>query len=91
MKLIIVESPTKAKTISKFLGKGFSVKSSFGHVRDLPKSDMGIDIEKDFAPHYITPLKARPKVAELKLAAEKATEVILASWFQYWQSWEDCD
>ena len=79
MKLIIVESPTKAKTISKFLGKGFSVKSSFGHVRDLPKSDMGIDIEKDFAPHYITPLKARPKVAELKLAAEKATEVILAS------------
>ncbi len=79
MKLIIVESPTKAKTISKFLGKGFSVKSSFGHVRDLPKSDMGIDIEKDFAPHYITPLKAKPKVAELKQAAEKATEVILAS------------
>lgn len=79
MKLIIVESPTKAKTISKFLGKGFSVKSSFGHVRDLPKSDMGIDIEKDFAPHYITPLKARPKVTELKEAAAKATEVILAS------------
>jgi DNA topoisomerase I len=79
MKLIIVESPTKAKTISKFLGKGFSVKSSFGHVRDLPKSDMGIDIEKDFAPHYIIPLKAKPKVTELKQAAEKATEVILAS------------
>ncbi|HEX8973902.1 MAG TPA: type I DNA topoisomerase [Patescibacteria group bacterium] len=79
MKLVIVESPTKAKTISKFLGKGFSVKSSFGHVRDLPKSDMGIDIEKDFAPHYITPTKARTKVSELKKAAEKATEVILAS------------
>lgn len=79
MKLIIVESPTKARTISKFLGKGFSVKSSFGHVRDLPKSDMGIDIEKDFAPHYIIPLKSRPKVTELKQAAEKATEIILAS------------
>lgn len=79
MKLIIVESPTKAKTISKFLGKDFSVKSSFGHVRDLPKSDMGIDIENNFAPHYITPLKSRPKVLELKKAAEKATEIILAS------------
>lgn len=79
MKLVIVESPTKAKTISKFLGKGFSVKSSFGHVRDLPKSDMGIDIENDFAPKYVTPTKARPKVAELKTAAEKATEIILAS------------
>lgn len=79
MKLVIVESPTKAKTISKFLGKGFSVKSSFGHVRDLPKSDMGIDIEHDFAPHYVTPTKARTKVSELKKASEKATEVILAS------------
>lgn len=79
MKLVIVESPTKAKTISKFLGKTFSVKSSFGHVRDLPKSDMGIDIEHDFAPHYIIPVKSRTKVSELKKAAEKATEIILAS------------
>jgi DNA topoisomerase-1 len=79
MKLVIVESPTKAKTISKFLGKGFSVKSSFGHVRDLPKSEMGIDIAKDFAPRYIIPTKARIKVTELKKAAEKASEVILAS------------
>lgn len=79
MKLVIVESPTKAKTISKFLGRGFSVKSSFGHVRDLPKSDMGIDIEHDFAPRYVIPTKARTKVTELKKAAEKATEIILAS------------
>lgn len=79
MKLVIVESPTKAKTISKFLGKGFNVKSSFGHVRDLPKSDMGIDIEKDFTPHYIIPATARKKVAELKAGVEKADEVILAS------------
>ncbi|HMN19058.1 MAG TPA: type I DNA topoisomerase [Candidatus Moranbacteria bacterium] len=79
MKLVIVESPTKAKTISKFLGKGFNVKSSFGHVRDLPKSDMGIDIEKDFTPRYVIPTKARTKVSELKKAAEKAQEIILAS------------
>ena len=79
MKLIIVESPTKAKTITKFLGKGFTVKSSFGHVRDLPKSDMGIDIEKDFEPKYVIPEKAALKVAELKKLAVKADEVILAS------------
>ena len=79
MRLVIVESPTKAKTISKFLGKGFTVKSSFGHVRDLPKSEMGIDIENDFAPRYIIPMKSRVKVTELKKAAEKSDEIILAS------------
>jgi DNA topoisomerase-1 len=79
MKLVIVESPTKAKTISKFLGKGFAVKSSFGHVRDLPKSDMGIDIEKNFAPEYVIPEKAAVKVTELKKYAAKADAVILAS------------
>jgi DNA topoisomerase-1 len=79
MKLIIVESPTKAKTITKFLGKGFTVKSSFGHVRDLPKSDMGIDIENNFTPSYVIPDKARIKVAELLKLSKKADEVILAS------------
>ncbi|EKE25733.1 MAG: hypothetical protein ACD_5C00050G0003 [uncultured bacterium] len=79
MKLIIVESPTKAKTITKFLGKGFTVKSSFGHVRDLPKSDMGIDIEHNFKPKYVIPEKAASKVAELKKLAVKADEIILAS------------
>ena len=79
MKLVIVESPTKAKTIKKFLGKNFTVKSSFGHVRDLPKNGMGVDIEKDFAPHYEIPDKARVKVEELKKYTEKADEVILAS------------
>lgn len=79
MKLIIVESPTKAKTITKFLGKGFTVKSSFGHVRDLPKSDMGIDIEHDFEPKYVIPDKAVLKVSELKKLSVKADEVILAS------------
>jgi DNA topoisomerase-1 len=79
MKLVIVESPTKAKTISKFLGRGFTVKSSYGHVRDLPKKDMGIDIEHDFEPKYIIPGAARSRVAELKKIAEKADEVILAT------------
>jgi DNA topoisomerase-1 len=79
MKLVIVESPTKAKTISKFLGKGFTVKSSFGHIRDLPKSEMGIDIEHDFSPRYVIPTKSRTKLSELKKASEKATEIILAS------------
>ncbi len=80
MKLVIVESPTKAKTISKFLGKKeYLVKSSFGHVRDLPKSEMGIDTEHDFAPRYIVPMAARKKVTELKKGLEKADEVILAS------------
>jgi DNA topoisomerase-1 len=79
MKLVIVESPTKAKTISKFLGKGYFVKSSFGHVRDLPKKEMGIDIEKNFEPRYIIPTKAKTKVAELKKIAAKADEIILAT------------
>ena len=79
MRLIIVESPTKAKTISKFLDKKYSVKSSYGHIRDLPKSEMGIDIENDFEPRYIIPSKVRLKVAELKKLSEKSEEVILAT------------
>lgn len=79
MKLVIVESPTKAKTISKFLGKGFSVKSSYGHIRDLPKKEMGIDIENDFEPKYIIPAAAKKRVSELKAFAEKADSVILAT------------
>lgn len=79
MKLVIVESPTKAKTISKFLGKDFDVKSSFGHIRDLPKKEMGIDIEHDFEPKYIIPTKAKTRVSELKKLAKKADDVILAT------------
>ena len=75
--LVIVESPTKAKTITKFLGKGYIVKSSFGHVRDLPKSKMGIDIEHDFEPQYIIS-KDKTKIAkELKEAATKTKHHIL--------------
>ncbi len=79
MKLVIVESPTKARTISKFLGKDFIVKSSYGHIRDLPTKEMGIDIEHDFAPAYVIPTKAAVRVAELKKLADKASEVILAT------------
>jgi len=79
MKLVIVESPTKAKTISKFLGKEFSVKSSYGHIRDLPKKEMGIDIEHDFEPKYVIPKEAQDRVEELKKLAGKAKEVILAT------------
>jgi len=79
MKLVIVESPTKAKTIAKFLGKSFTVESSFGHIRDLPKSKLGIDVEHDFTPQYIIPTKAKKTVTKLKKLAEKATEIILAS------------
>ncbi len=79
IKLIIVESPTKAKTISKFLGKGYKVLSSFGHVRDLPTSTMGIDIEHDFAPKYVIPKKATKVVAELRAAAKGADEIYFAT------------
>ena len=79
MDLIIVESPTKSKTISKFLGSKYKVLSSYGHIRDLPKSKLGIDVENNFEPHYIIPTKARKKVKELKDALPKAEKVILAT------------
>ncbi len=78
-KLVIVESPTKAKTIGSFLGKGYVVKSSFGHVRDLPKGKMGVDIEHDFKPSYVVPTKARKTVTDLKKSAAKADEVYFAT------------
>ncbi len=79
MNLIIVESPTKAKTISKFLDKKYKVESSFGHIRDLPEKKMGIDLKNDFTPEYVIPAKAKKVVAGLKSLAKKADDVILAS------------
>ena len=79
MKLIIVESPTKAKTIGKFLGSGYKVESSYGHVRDLPKSKIGINTEADFEPTYSILPKAKEHVAVLKELASKADEIILAT------------
>jgi len=79
MNLIIVESPTKAKTIAKFLDRKYIVESSFGHVCDLPKSELGIDLENDFNPKYIVPTKSKKRVSELKKIAKTANSVILAS------------
>ena len=79
MQFVIVESPTKAKTISRFLGGDFIVRSSYGHVRDLPKKDLGVDVENNFKPKYIIPTKARKNVTELKEYAEKADSIILAT------------
>jgi len=79
MKVVIVESPTKAKTISRFLTKDFLVESSNGHVRDLPKSELGIDIENNFEPKYVTPKRAQKKVSELKKIFKKADSIILAT------------
>ena len=77
--LVIVESPAKAKTIEKFLGKDFKVLSSYGHIRDLKKKQFSIDIEDDFKPHYEIPVDKKKIVTQLKEEAEKAETVWLAS------------
>src|SRR3989344_6365704 len=77
--LVIVESPTKSRTIAKFLGDNFVVESSYGHIRDLPKSKLGIDFEKNYEPTYTIPTKAKKNVAELKKKAKGAAKVILAT------------
>ena len=77
--LLIVESPAKAKTIEAILGKDFEVKSCYGHIRDLEKNDMGIDIKNNFTPSYIVPPEKTKVVNELKSFAKKADEVWLAS------------
>ena len=77
--LVIVESPAKAKTIEKFLGKDFVVKSSFGHIRDLSKKDLGVNLDKDYAPLYEIPRDKRNVVEELSSLANKPKPVWLAS------------
>src|SRR6476659_10326657 len=77
--LLIVESPAKAKTIEKILGSDFEVKSCFGHIRDLEKDDMGIDIKNNFKPRYIVPDEKKKVVSDLKQLAKKSGEVWLAT------------
>ncbi|MCD5322672.1 MULTISPECIES: type I DNA topoisomerase [Pontibacillus] len=77
--LVIVESPAKAKTIEKYLGKKYTVKASMGHVIDLPKSQMGVDVEEDYKPKYITIRGKGPVLKEIKTAAKKAKKVYLAA------------
>ncbi|MEZ4210577.1 MAG: type I DNA topoisomerase [Patescibacteria group bacterium] len=77
--LVIVESPAKAKTIEKMLGKGYTVQASYGHVRDLPKSKLGVEVEENFAPHYVIPTKVRKNVTKLKELAKKADLLYIAT------------
>ncbi len=77
--LVIVESPAKAKTIERYLGKKYKVKASMGHVRDLPKSQTGVDVENNFEPKYITIRGKGPVLKELKTAAKKADKIFLAA------------
>jgi DNA topoisomerase-1 len=78
-KLVIVESPAKARTIGKYLGAGYTVKASMGHVRDLPKSTLGVDVDDDFTPTYLVPRDKSKLIKELKESVQKAREVYLAT------------
>ena len=77
--LVIVESPAKARTIGRYLGKQYRIAASVGHVRDLPSSDLGVDVAKRYKPHYVS-MKGKEKVIrELKEMAENAARVLIAA------------
>ena len=78
-KLVIVESPAKARTLNRILGRGYSIKASLGHVRDLPKSSLGVHIENDFAPKYVPIAKKKKVIEEIKKAASQAKSIYLAT------------
>src|SRR4030042_1515049 len=78
-KLVIVESPAKTKTLGKILGKGYSIQASLGHVRDLPKGQIGVDVANGFTPRYVVPRDKTRLVNELKQAAKDAREIYLAT------------
>ncbi|MEJ7837857.1 MAG: type I DNA topoisomerase, partial [Thermomicrobiales bacterium] len=78
-KLVIVESPAKARTIGRYLGTGYTVKASMGHIRDLPKSTMGVDVDDDFTPKYLIPRDKSKVVKDLKESVQGAKEIYLAT------------
>ncbi|MFC2037849.1 type I DNA topoisomerase, partial [Chloroflexota bacterium] len=78
-KMVIVESPAKARTVGRFLGRGYAVESSVGHIRDLPANRMGVDIDHDFQPRYVIPTKKKEVVKKLRAQARQASEVYLAT------------
>src|SRR5438270_6657908 len=78
-KLVIVESPAKAKTIGKYLGKGYTVRASYGHVRDLPKSKLGVEVDQSFQPQYLIPRDKKEVVKGLKEDVKGADEILLAT------------
>jgi DNA topoisomerase-1 len=77
--LVVVESPAKAKTIGKYLGKGYTVKATVGHIRDLPERELGVDIEKDFKPKFVTVKGKAKAIQELKKASKEASLVLIAT------------
>ena len=77
--LVIVESPTKAKTIGKYLGRGYTVKATIGHLRDLPRRKLGVDVEHGFEPEYVTIKEKAKTLAEIKKAARSASQVLIAT------------
>src|SRR5258708_33941903 len=77
--LIIVESPAKAKTLGRFLGGKYEIRASMGHVRDLPKSTLGFDVEHSFRPEYVTIPGKEARIKEWKAAAKGASEILRAS------------
>src|SRR5579884_2029797 len=77
--LVVVESPAKARTLEKYLGRDFQVKASLGHVRDLPKSSLGVDTDNDYEPKYLVPTDKRRLVKDLKTSAKSAGDVYLAT------------
>src|SRR6516164_6654532 len=77
--LVIVESPAKAKTINKYLGKQYIVKASLGHIKDLPKKDLAVDIDRDFEPRYEVIEGKKKLISELKQTAKKVEDVYLAA------------
>ena len=77
--LVIVESPAKAKTIKKFLGRGYKVEATMGHIRDLPKSQLGIDMDNNYQPKYITIRGKGPILENIKKESKKADRVLLAT------------
>src|SRR3990167_1791009 len=79
MDLIIVESPTKAKTLSKFLGSGYDVEATMGHIKDLPKSTLGVDVKHNFAPEFIDVPKREQTIRELKAKSKKSKVIYIAS------------
>ena len=75
MDLVIVESPTKAKTLSRFLGKEYELEATMGHIKDLPKTKLGIDVEKNFKPEYVLIEKKIEAIEKIKKAAKKAGKI----------------
>src|ERR1700752_4604788 len=77
--LVIVESPTKAKTIGKYLGKNYVVKASLGHIKDLPKNDLAVDVDRNFEPNYVVIEGKKKLISELRAASKGADAIYLAA------------